>query len=218
MRIAPNKRYTRMPSGNASVPLLTSRLPQRKRGRDRVASVMNAAAALFVEKGYEATTMTEIAAHASSSIGSLYLFFPTKAALAHAMLTEQAEALSARLDALESRTKGWNAPAIADALFDELAIFLAEHPAYGTLVDLPGDEDWKLAVRSRRRNQIASLFTQAEPRLPQGQPQRLAVIVPQLMRVIITFSHEPASSRGALLGELRDMLSHHLKWPAEPEP
>jgi AcrR family transcriptional regulator len=39
---------------------------------------MAAAAALFVEKGYDAATMTEIAARAGASIGSLDLFVPTK--------------------------------------------------------------------------------------------------------------------------------------------
>ena len=41
-----------------------SRAPQRQRGKLRVASLTAAAAALFVEKGYDATTMTEIAARA----------------------------------------------------------------------------------------------------------------------------------------------------------
>ena len=67
---------------------------------------MAAAAALFLEKGFDATTMTEIAARAGASIGSLYLFFPTKAVLAQSLLTGLAEALSVRLDALQASVHG----------------------------------------------------------------------------------------------------------------
>jgi AcrR family transcriptional regulator len=203
-----------MSSGNASGPSLASRIPQRQRGRDRVASLMAAAAALFVEKGYDATTMTEIAGRADASIGSLYLFFPTKPALARAMLTELADTLSARLDALRDRTRGWRAPAIADALFGELSEFLTAHPVYGALIDLPGDGQWKETVRARRRDQIAALFVQATPRLPEGQPERLALIVPQLMRFVMLLGDVSAASRAAVLEELRAMLSHHLDRPA----
>jgi AcrR family transcriptional regulator len=179
-----------------------------------VAGLLAAAAALFVERGYDATTMTEIAARAGAAIGSLYLFFPTKQALAQALATELAEALSLRLDALQARTAGWTAVAIADALFAELLAFLAAHPVYAVLVDLPGDDGWRHAVRARRRSQIAALFAHSRPPLPDGQPDRLAVIVPQLMRITMLLSSEALPMRDAVLDELRGMLRHHLAWPA----
>ena len=187
-----------------------SRLPQRQRGRDRVAALMAAAATLFVEKGYDATTMTEIAARAGASIGSLYLFFPTKPVLAQSMLTELAEALSGRLDALQAGSAGWSAVALAEALFDQLADFLVQHPVYTVLIDLPGDDGWRNTVRLRRRQQIAALFSQADPPLPPGQPERLAVIVPQLIRMTMLLGNEPEALRHGVLAELRAMLRHHL--------
>ncbi len=62
--------------------------PRRARGHARVAALLEAASAEFAERGYEATTMTAIAARAESSIGSLYQFFPTKEQVA-ATLMEQ---------------------------------------------------------------------------------------------------------------------------------
>ncbi len=197
----------------ASDPAPASRAPQRQRGRDRVAALMAAATALFVEKGYDMTTMTEIAAQAGASIGSLYLFFPTKPVLAQAIMTELADTLSTRLDALQARTAGGTAATLADALFDELSLFLAVHPVYVALIDLPGDDAWKHAVRARRRSQIAALFAQANPALPVGQPERLAVIVPQLMRITLVLTGEAPPLRDAVLEELRAMLRHHLGWP-----
>jgi AcrR family transcriptional regulator len=186
-----------------------SRAPQQKRGRDRVAALMAAAVELFVEKGFDATTMTEIAARAGAAIGTLYLFFPTKQAMAQAILAENAEALSTQLETLRDQTQGMSAAGIADQLFARLGSFMAGHPAYTALLDLPGDEAWRRAMRGRRRDQIAALFAAAQPPLPAGQAERLAVIVPQLMRIPLTLIGEKRL-RDGVLEELRLMLGRHL--------
>ena len=187
------------------------RSPQRQRGRDRVAALTAAATALFLEKGYDATTMTEIAARAGASIGSLYLFFPTKPVIAITILTDLANDLSDRLDALQARSQNWPAAALADALFQELSLFLAEHPVYSMLIDMPGDMAWKQAVRARRRAQIASLFAQADPPLPEGKAERLALIVPQLMRITMTIPSESPALQAGVSDEIRAMLRRHLE-------
>ena len=186
-----------------------ARPPQRQRGRDRVTALVAAATATFLERGFDATTMTEVAARAGASIGSLYLFFPTKLALAAAILAQGGDVLSARLDALRARSAGWPAAKLADALFDELAGFVDAHPVYAALIDVPGDTAWRDAVRARRRLQIAALFAQAHPPLPPGQADRLAVIVPQLMRISIVVRGD-AALRDGVSRELRTMLRRHL--------
>jgi AcrR family transcriptional regulator len=200
-----------MSSGIANAPVATARGPQRQRGRDRVAGLMAAAAELFVAKGYDATTMTEIAARAGASIGSLYLFFPTKPVLAQSMLSLLSDRMSAQLDALQARSAGWDAATLADAVFDELEIFLTGNPVYTVLIDVPGDDEWRAAVRRRRRQQIAAIFAQAVPTLPDGQAERLAVIIPQFMRMTIMIGGEPLALRVGVAAELRAMLRHHLK-------
>ncbi len=171
-----------------------------------------AAAQLFVEKGFDATTMTEIAARAGASIGSLYLFFPTKQVLAQTMLAELADEVTVLLDGLQVATIGWTATRIADAVFDELSRFLSNHPEYAVLIDVRGDNSLRHSVRTRRRSQIAALFAQAEPRLPEGQPERLAVIVPELMRLNMVLSGDGSlAARDAMIAELRAMLRHHLE-------
>ncbi len=200
-------RYMRMASGKTRPNLPQFRAPVREKGRARVAALMSAAVATFVKRGFEATTMTEIAARAGASIGTLYLFFATKDVLAQAVLAEIAGDLSARLDGLSERTAGLTPAQIADALFAELATFLDQHPVYSILLDVPGDEGWRRPVRIRRRQQISALFAQAKPALPVRQVERLAVIVPQLMRIALTFE---GKQRTGVLAELRLMLIHHL--------
>jgi len=153
--------------------------------------------------------MTEIAARAGASIGTLYLFFPSKDVLAQTILSETAEDLSTQLDALHTRVAGLNAVAIADALFAEIGSFLAKNPVYSILLDLPGHERWRRPVRARRRQQIAALFAEARPPLAPEQAERLAVIVPQLMRIALTLDARD-KLRDGILEELRLMLRHHL--------
>lgn len=67
------------------------RQPQQQRGKERVEKILDAAAAVFDEVGYEAATTHLIAAKAGTAIGSLYQFFPDKAAIFNAMELRHAE-------------------------------------------------------------------------------------------------------------------------------
>lgn len=53
-------------------------LPKTKRGESSRAVILQAALALFQERGYEATTMRAIADRAGVSLGSSYHYFPSK--------------------------------------------------------------------------------------------------------------------------------------------
>jgi AcrR family transcriptional regulator len=67
------------------------RQPKQIRGKVRVEKILDAAAAVFDEVGYEAATTHLIAAKAGTAIGSLYQFFPDKAAIFKAMELRHAE-------------------------------------------------------------------------------------------------------------------------------
>ena len=79
---------------------------------------MDAGAELFAEKGYEATTMTEIASRAGAAIGSLYQFFPSKEALAEALFNRFAERAAAAFARVEELAPGCSARELADLFVD----------------------------------------------------------------------------------------------------
>ncbi len=59
--------------------------PQQKRGHQRVERILDAAAEIFDDVGFEAATTQMIAKRARTAIGSLYQFFPDKKAIFNAL-------------------------------------------------------------------------------------------------------------------------------------
>ena len=61
---------------------------RKRRKEDRPSELTAAALELFVEKGYAATRLDDVAAHAGVSKGTLYLYFDSKEALFKAVVEE----------------------------------------------------------------------------------------------------------------------------------
>ena len=65
--------------------------PRRARRKQaRPGELLDAALSLFVEKGFAATRVEEVAARAGVSKGTLFLYFPSKQALFKAVVHENA--------------------------------------------------------------------------------------------------------------------------------
>lgn len=203
-----------MPSQKSSPPA-TGRAPRHERGRARVAALLAAATEVFSENGYDAATMTGIAARAGASIGSLYQYFPTKDLIADALHQENGEDLARMLAALGPRIAGQPRSALADALFDGLSDFLDRHPAFIALAGRRTiDPKRKKQMRKLLRGQIAALLACAEPPVPAKRADVLAVIVLHLIQVAVTITGEAdLPHRAAVLDELRLMLRRHIAAP-----
>src|SRR5580704_12287019 len=93
--------------------------PRRRPGRLRVAALLRAGAQVIAERGFEAATMAEIAARAGAPIGSLYRFFPSKDALADALIRRYRDLIEESFDQLDGHESSLEA--FADALLNSLA-------------------------------------------------------------------------------------------------
>ena len=69
------------------------RKPKQERSIQRLDLILNAAATLIAEKGVSAMRMTELAVAANVPIGSVYQYFPEKAAIVKALFDRHAQAI-----------------------------------------------------------------------------------------------------------------------------
>src|SRR5471032_1406845 len=124
--------------------------PKRLRGRIRVAAIMDSAVQLFAEKGYDTATMTEIAAHSGTAIGSLYRFFPNKEALADALLLRYAQHVLGGFEELAEQAPAMTLDALAGALVDFMLALHSERSIAIALADARavarGDARWRGAA------------------------------------------------------------------------
>ena len=80
--------------------------PRKRRKEARPAELMAAALALFVEKGFSATRLDDVAARAGVSKGTLYLYFDNKDALFKAVIQEGILPVVAENEQIAARHSG----------------------------------------------------------------------------------------------------------------
>src|SRR5262245_59304930 len=76
------------------------RVPSQDRSKKRALRILDAAASIFAETGYETATTEAIAKAAGTSIGSVYQFFPNKHAIFDAIARRHLERARALFDQL----------------------------------------------------------------------------------------------------------------------
>lgn len=150
---------------NASIEVLEALAPKRQRGRDRVAAILAAATELFTEKGYDAVTMTEIAARSSTAIGSLYRFFPTKDVLVSALLERYGTTLAEALADIVARAPDLSVEETAAALVAMGDNLRAQRTVTLKLLDVPDDG-------VLRRQQMRATFKDGLARILSGYRDR----------------------------------------------
>jgi AcrR family transcriptional regulator len=185
--------------------------PKRERGKQRVAALIDAGAELFAAKGYEATTMTEIASRAGAAIGSLYQFFPSKEALAEALFNRFAERAAAAFAQVEARAPGCSASELADLLIDyKLRQGTDRDAAIVLMSSVAGIVERRKPLGDALRGRIATILSAGNPALGQDEAAAVAIIVNQVMKMIPALASTENERSAALIGEARKLLALYL--------
>ena len=191
--------------------LLTAKEPKRERGKQRVAALIDAGAELFAEKGYEATTMTEIAQRAGAAIGSLYQFFPSKEALAEALFNRYAERAAASFARVEELAPGRPARELADLLIDyKLALRTDRDATIALSSSVAGIVERRKPLGDALRGRIASILRAANRVLSEDEAAAAAVIVSQVMKIVPALAATEDERPLPLIGETRKLLALYV--------
>src|ERR1700721_53260 len=164
--------------------------PQQERSSRRLASFLDAAAELFVEVGYEATTMTAIAERSGSSIGALYNYFPDKKAVALTLLGQYAQEMEEQWRPLIEQAKNLNHREFASRFIERITEIFQVRPAYLRLVAAPIRLRRDPAVKRALRANIANAFRAKNPSLSDERAMLAANVTVQIVRGLITLYGE----------------------------
>jgi AcrR family transcriptional regulator len=185
--------------------------PKRQRGKQRVAALIDAGAELFAEKGYEATTMTEIASRAGAAIGSLYQFFPSKEALAEALFNRFAERAAAAFARVEELAPGCSARELADLFIDhKLGHGTDRDVAIALSNVVAGIVERRKPLGDALRGRIAAILSAGNSALGQDEAAAAAVIVNQVMKMVPALAATEDERATKLIGEARKLLALYI--------
>ena len=195
------------------------REPRQARSRARVAQILAAADGILSVEGFEALTVRRIAQEAGVPVGSIYQFFPDKAAvvdaLAHSYLSEFDAAIAALVAAAQdpAAAAAWSDP--VGRLVDEFAGLYRSRPGYVALWSgrhlspelARADEANNLAIAAGvRRILVARGILRDGPDL-----ERDVQVAVHVADALLQFAFASAAGGDDLiLGELKTLLRLYL--------
>jgi AcrR family transcriptional regulator len=195
------------------------RVPVQSRSEQRVASFLSHAEAVIAEVGYEATTMTEIAARTQASIGSLYQYFPNKETITVAVFRRYINELVTRWATLSTGADHLGPDQLGAQIIEQFMEFAAEHPAFFPILSAPVDLKKDPAARHRLREQFADLFLKKNPALGKAGAHQVAVATLGTVKGLIDLCGEARPrERIQLVAEYKAMLSAYLSRRLAPSP
>jgi len=184
--------------------------PQRSNGKLRVAAILEAAADVIAEKGYEGATMAEIAVRSGTKIGSLYRFFPNKESIADTIVVSARENLDAVFDRFDAGVNALSIRALADHLM-ALIFELFTRPAFMKLLD--AGQEWSVKreeFRSALLQRTAKTLMIHTPNLSKKSARDIALVI--LLNVKAVATHQAFfDSASSVPDEFRDMTRLYLQ-------
>jgi AcrR family transcriptional regulator len=181
---------------------------RQTRGQHRIELLLDVAALVFAEVGFEAATTNAIAARAGMSPGSLYQFFPNKDALAEALADRFVERLHSTQAIFGPEIEVLPLDELIDHIVDPLVTFHVSHPGFqalfsGSIVSprLAGATQSFLQAVVRRAEAV---FALRAPGLPPERRARCARVSVELIRALLPLvvAADPAA-RDAMIVELK---------------
>lgn len=188
----------------------TTRTTRRRqaRGFRRIDLLLDVAAQVFAEVGFEAATTNAIAARAGMSPGSLYQFFPNKDAIAEALADRFVERLRDTQAIFGPEIEYLPLDELIDHVIDPLVAFHTSHPGFealftGSIVSprLAGAvQGFLTAVVGRAE----AMFAVRAPHLPPERRARCARVSVELVRALLPLVvASDAAQRDAMVAELK---------------
>jgi AcrR family transcriptional regulator len=187
------------------------RIPRQHRGERRVAGLLDAAAYVIAESGYDAATMSEIAERAGASVGSLYQFFPNKEAVTQALRAQYSHQIEELWKPLFEDSGTQRLETFVDRLIDLTIQFANEHPAFLALLDAPAAIRRPGEIRKRFCELMARFFLLRKPRMSEVKALLMASVSLKIVNgMMVLYKDAKRGERPHIVREFKFVLSCYL--------
>jgi len=159
--------------------------PQQKRSQQMVEAILEAAARVLGSRGYAAATTNQVAVCAGISVGSLYQYFPNKAALAVTLYARHRQRLA---EAVARAVEGSLSLPLAEGIARLVAAMWEEHRSHQALhqvLELEFPAQRFAPGTDAVRFQVERLLTARRAEIPWADPERSSVLVLGIIRGLV---------------------------------
>jgi len=197
------------------------RAPMQRRSRERVERILAAAAALIADGGSDALRMSEVAEMAGVSIGSLYQYFPDKAAIIRTLAERYNAQGRACIEAAlaEVRTVEGLCEAFAGLVDAYYAMFLAEPVMRDIWSGTQADgalRDGELANSRANGALLAEVLSRLRPDADRAELASLALLIMHLGEATMRLAISVDRAEGdALVAAYKRMALNELGRPGK---
>lgn len=148
------------------------RKPKQERSIQRFDLILSAAAEIIAEKGVSAMRMTELAVAAKVPIGSVYQYFPEKAAIVKALFDRHATEVQAKTAQMFANVQSIDeALGLIEVMIDWYYNAYRNDPTYlGVWMGTETDQDL-LRLNIDHSNRVAEIFREAVERVAPGMDE-----------------------------------------------
>ncbi|MCW1970549.1 MAG: TetR/AcrR family transcriptional regulator [Anaerolineae bacterium] len=198
----------------------TRRTPSQARGKQRTENILQAAAEVFDEVGYDNANTILIAKRANTAVGSLYDFFPNKESIAQVLIERHTHDLATLLDGLITEAV-FNQPIaqILDQLIEPLVRFISGRAGFrGLYLNAPHVGDMSALQRTLETMLMGRMSALVTLRYPAHDPAEITRSVRVCMAIFKSLSAlaiqghraDASSIDLAMIAELKTVLGLYL--------
>ena len=193
------------------------RQPVQARSRERVERILDAAAQLLAEDGYDAVKTNAIAKRADVSIGSVYQFFPNRFAIFNALAERYRSKINLSLEQHLSAdsTASWE-QAIDDTIDSLAELWRSDWAVHSVWLAIQNTAELRESSESYRdtliNSPLAAFLGRLLPHLPHEQVRTVGRVVLETSNLLLDFSMRGGPEQdGQIIDELKLLLYRYLK-------
>jgi len=193
------------------------RVPRQARGERRIAAILEAAAEVFYEVGFDAATTGMIAQRAQTAIGSLYDFFPNKEAIAQRLSEQFCEDLRALVEGILTDEQLVHLPLsqLIDDIIDSLVEYHQTHPGFEALW-LQSQGDARLAhiyqdLTQTLIRKTAWIFARRYAKSDEPSLLRASQVCIRTTHALLTLAGDGPGLDSQIIAELKIMIRAYLQ-------